>query len=1760
MRLAIAIFVFAFSGIVNAATGSPGLSWKVQYDNDGRVVRSVDPAGRPTLYAYSPATGDPLQSVTQTPPEGAPVTWRFDADGRPTAMADGVGNVTYAYDAKGQLTSVARAGAPEIHYTYDPEGRLATMRVGTFYRMAYTYDYLGRLAKVETPAGPITYDYQTGLNTVVRALPNGVKTFWKRSSNGQLEQITHGFFANRNSKKYAVLAEYTYEHGADGRISAIRENSAGAEARKTFAYDTMGRLVHATGAEGQQYSYTYDDVGNRTKATATGRPDQNCTYDWAGRLTSVDGKACSYDACGNLTNVTLDGVERQYRYQFDGRLAEARAGTETAQYRYDGYGRLVSRKAAAGETTFIPDPLSPYWQPLVMEEPGGKRTLVVWDGAVPLALVRKGAVEWLLGDHLGSVRVVADGKGKVKDEVHYDPFGQVEGGERSSLRSLGFVGFPVDVLANSYSSLARAYAPALGQFLQPDPSRRIPSGSGDSCSLYSYCDGDPVNFLDLNGAERTASELRAEFRELQFSIMQRQFEMRQHQREMFERIRQQQTEMRQQQRDMYDRLRQQSQGVGERQLAAAIKERDDFLISYPMAVAATAINLARLCAAPLDNVGVNMLSEVGGGIAEGMSASMPYKGAMDPMNNSVDNVSNVIGAARDLFSASSYAFDMGQIIRGATRERVLVGRKLYLTNDVREYELERIGNGSQIQPRFDIFRDEYMTRTNFHIDELSSRTREYLVEQAQGYVEDRAGTVARSFTRDMFVASGRPSGPSPVGGVYLGGAGTAVEGLGALQGVRLDENNNLVLIGENGSDIRMPPLRIDDVVTIFRSVYLYGEGPTVTIDPNPKDPENSAMIIRHGKATENTYVGWILYEADRLMKGYTLGVDNISQKDMVSRVPGYQDVQNTMYFGGTDPRESQKEGNWERFWIVPAAAQRFEGSRKELTLFDVPLKVKTQKMKWEGSALVDDLAGKSSPGATAFTDWFTKNYDGIAGEQYLTPPKETGITTPVPVFTELRRIALLTAIAEKLRDQGVTMPFWMRDYEVRAVPFEQYTPAMEVTRTKEDGSMVHTARIFGGVELTPETKAVHTYATVADAAKAPPEIRTEVDRSVKLAARLETAVAATSSRVDEAPLTVRRVQDTGKTYQTVSMPGAETKALGPCRMDEVDVAVPFGNGHDIRLVRSFNSFFNAKGPWGSGWALDLPRLDEIQVPGKREGSSVSYTTAYELVTPLNSVYARFSDVRPVPELKNTKLQVPDQDGTFYGLADDAPDFLKGSATRVALLKNGQEWHFSPHGDLVAIKDGGEVTGYERDGHGRVTRIVGLWGGALAAEIAITYDAQGNLLKAVGKSLEDRQAKPVEVGYAYAPTGRLAGVGSADGTVGYEYRGPLVASVTWKDPAPKAASVTMRSFEYNTQGQLTSENQGRTVLRHTITPVASGVEASVAGPDGRSSTRYDQQMRPVEAQDPDGSRTAWAYQPNGDVETTVTAPGRHKVAVLESADGRKRVVREEGSPEVAARFDDGGRLVSVAEGPRVLLTQSWRPDGQLAAAETGSQKVSLEYGERDLLSSVVVQPASPPKKEKLSWTETVHQFFFPTPPSKAATEWQETVVDSHGSPTEIKDSKGLQMKMSYDATGKLTSAIQVTPEGNSGYNVVRDAQGRVRTVNSSWGDTSYGYDGDGGLGAVVATVGGDTASVVVKDGLVRQVRGFDRGVTTFSYVNTGTIAGALAGVTCANGLKLAHQYDQNGLLESVVVGNRRRVRLGHDQKGRVVEYAVESVAP
>ena len=1678
----------------NGLAAESKLAWHFEYGDRDLVVRTIDPANRVTGFAYEGPTNGPFRSVTMTPPEGKKVSWRFDDFGRLARMIDGEGTTEYGYDGHSRLKSAGRTGGPLVGLDYDLSDRVTQLRVGDFYRVEYEHDFLGRLIKMKTPAGEVRYEYWTGQGTVVRILPNGVKTFWKRDGNGELLEITHGFFKKPGDKQYSILGEFAYKHGANGRITEVQERGMQGKFSRQYRYDQMGRLTDATGQAGREFHCNYDPLGNRISATVSGRPEQVFTHDWAGRLTAMDGQPCQYDACGNLAEATIGGTARQYGYHPDGRLAEMRAGNETVQYRYDGSGRLVVRKNAQGETRFVPDPLSNDWQPLVIEEAGGKRTLVIWDGAMPLALVRNGEVEWLLHDHLGSVRLATDGKGEVTRQCDYDPFGQWIEAKGGVTLTTGFAGLFWDEAACAYLTAARAFSPVFGGFMQPDPVKSVPTEGTQVSSLYAYCGSDPVNWVDRDGAERSAAEIRQEMSDWQSAMREQQSRMRAQQSEMRERL----SRMRWEQREMMERLR----GVGARQLAQVVHDRNEYVGRvYPLTLASMHY---RVIGEALGNLPVGTVGFLGKGLAgaatglgKGLMPSeiAENQGRGQSFKQCVENAKNIVDGVK---TVRAY---FGGGVDGAVSSLGNAG----------------IGRGMKM-----------------------------LAE----HVSTPLTTLA---TKSM-----RGHAPSPVGGVYLGGAGGTIDGLGNVKGVRLDDNGNLVLIGESGGDIKLPPLRVDDVVTVFRSVYLNGEGPTVTIDPNPKDPEKLPMVIVHSEATKDTYVGWVLYEADRLMKGYTLGKDNITKKEIESRVEGYSKVLDTMYFGAEPsrkepagagagnlwinygnrvPTDKEAGGTWERFWIVPAEANRFEGPQKELSLFDVPLKVKTQKMKWEKKELVDDLKGKSSPGANAFTAWFTRNYDAIAAEQYLMPPPETGMSEPVPVFAELRRIALMTAIAEKLRDQGEPLPFWMRDYEVQKVTFEHETPGMEVAKEKEAGNMVRMARIYGGVELSPESKAVKVYGSSAEVAKTAPERRVEVNRGIKLARDLEKVVAEAPRTEAAKPFAVQRVTSSGGDYQTVAVPSATTVALDPCQMDEDDIAAALPGGREIRLTRSFNSFFDPKGEWGRGWTMNLPKLQAVRIAKSREDGKVLYATCYELLTPLNSVYARFKEVRPVAKLDGAKLQVPDQECMFYGLGDGHPKFLQNTPTLVLLLKDGKEWHFAESGELIAIQDGPQLTVYKRRSDGRVTQVAGMLGGTLRARIDLEYNHQGTLAKATAVTLDEGETKAQEVTYGYGDSGRLAEVGLSEGTKSYEYKGTWVANVSFSQKGASGGPEILRSIEYNARGQVVSDKSGDANITHAVVVVAGGLESTVSDDRAgtKASTRYDLRMRPVEEIGTDGNRTQWVYPQGGGTEMTVKKADNRTVKVVDSADGRERIIAEEGSTPITAHFDEGGRLTRVLEEGKPVLTQEWRSDGQLARTVSGTQGATFQYGQEKMLRSILLHPANAGEK---------------------VVDWQETKVDGHGRPVEISDCNGLAVSLKYDDSGALTSTTEKTADGVRSYSVKRGAGGQVQSVNTSWGDMECSYDEAGAIRRVIRTRGNQAATTDFKQGRVSLTTDFDGGQTAFDYAVDGAEKGKLERLTYPNGLGLEYAYDGGGRLATVSMGTESRIRLNYDVKGRMAEFALE----
>jgi RHS repeat-associated protein len=105
-------------------------------------------------------------------------------------------------------------------------------------------------------------------------------------------------------------------------------------------------------------------------------------------------------------------------------------------------------------------------------------------------------------DHLGSVMLQTDERGEAISHSVYEPFGARRQG---TSEPYAFTGREWEVDTGLYDFYARAYDPALGRFLSPDPSsfEKPEVGIPDPQLLnpYSYARNSPVNYVDPDGRD-----------------------------------------------------------------------------------------------------------------------------------------------------------------------------------------------------------------------------------------------------------------------------------------------------------------------------------------------------------------------------------------------------------------------------------------------------------------------------------------------------------------------------------------------------------------------------------------------------------------------------------------------------------------------------------------------------------------------------------------------------------------------------------------------------------------------------------------------------------------------------------------------------------------------------------------------------------------------------------------------------------------------------------------------------------------------------------------------------------------------------------------------------------------------------------------------------------------------------------------------------------------------------------------------------------
>ncbi len=1724
------------------ALGS-GLTWEWEYDSEDRLTKVLGPGGVVTRVSYSLSGEEPMEGSEASSSR----VFAHDEYGRLLRATDSDGEVSFGYHATGMPAEVHSTGAPVIRYFYDVKDRLTEMRIGDA-AIRYSYDYLGRPAAVATPVGAITFSYDRGSNRFVRRLPNGVRTVREYDDEGKLTELIHV-----DANNY-VIAEFVYAYRPDGLIAGIVENTQGRPERACrYEYDLMQRLI-AVGCEGagRSYRYRYDELGNLAEAETEGAPPLSLENDPTGALISHSRGEARVDDRGHIRQLPGQAGAIDYDFNLTGDLAGARA--QSIQYRYNALGLLAGRSFDGKEAAYLPDPFANGWQPLWRRSSDGKEAVVIWDGAVPLVELEGDQVRFRLEDHLGSVRAEVDRRGNIVAWHDYSPFGAPEdAGIGNDLRP-GFAGLYWDPGAQVYHAMARAYDPGTARFLQPDPQLRLPEASKLSHSLYAYCGGDPVNFVDRSGAQAVPTNPDWIWWNAFFSDVAR---------HLFDATRAKQVLATLSERHL-------ANARGSAIAAATTATLLDIVGGYIPGTPAS-INQGRA------QLAWSLLFLGGGRVFPGAVTVLRGFSYGRTAGSAVINASegNDTGALLDL---TSMGLNVGSGAAGEALTRNFRGGFQYEFAFIpgaaqREAWYSMLSSVAPLSQTFDLGRLAYPGPQDIALSlpgaavgseggilppgVLASTT-------GPGKRGGRGGGITRPPSwrrpgRQGGLPPGpqpRPGGrpppgsggrsrfsPSPVGGVYLGGSGAALEGLGELKGVAIDETTGrLVLIGSDEQRTNLPPLRLDDLVTVFRGVYDHGESPSVTIDPDERNPKGPIMHVKHGPGTEGTYVGWILFESDRIMKTYQLGRDNVTREIVRSQVPEHSETVDLVFFG--DPADGRRESSWERFWIVPAAVNRFDAASGDLSLFELPLKVNTQKMRWEGGKLVDDEDGESSVGALTFRTWFSEHFDEIADEVLVTPPPGSAIDSPVAVFHELRRIAVIAAVAERLRDQGQTMPVWMRDYSVAPFPVPETTPSLTLERSRERNSGRRVANIYGGVNLAPADNDVRVYTEeqAADATLVRAEDLPFVTASIREASELVLGIP--QVRTGDALGKVKTIVLPGTgapsapTLLAAALPGGDSRALGPNRQTVTDLDVPIGVGRSIRLTRSYNSFFDPSGVLGKGWTLDLPRLLMTPVPVTRDGKRSEYRVVPTLISPLGSWDIRF-DRREIVESYGVEMYVAQDHPEITGLTGGRSAILDSETDQV-LFRDGTEWHFDDDERLVLVQRDGTATRYVRDSAGRIGQLVGYVGTNAVAEIRLAYDQKGRIVQATPGQADflQRQAPAAvsDVHFEYDGDGRLAevtqarrGAGrSADGEYSYSYGGRRLTSIE--------SGMMDLSFGYDDRGVLLWEEQDARRANFAVLETEQGtVVTQETEGTAPSEWTYDARMQPVKVELDERRTVTWEYGANHAVVETMSQDGEPLLTRTTSQDGRTETVTLKDGPDYTAIRDARWRPTGFFIDDAPAAEFEWEADGTLQRIKTEGTEVH-------------------PRRHEDGWPNGV-LISAPMESGTTTTEWLEEEWDVMGRPTRITDSSGFEYAIAYNDQGRLRTYGRVLEDGSVvGADLTYRSDGRIADVQSSWDRERRQYGEDGVLRRVEIEREG-VASVTTYDAQGRQATelAFDGGTTTWQY-DSDAAGAPLAALELPNKLRVDYVSG-----DDAVATPSRGINLGpasvntvSDARGRVIK--------
>ncbi|WP_160311288.1 RHS repeat domain-containing protein, partial [Streptacidiphilus anmyonensis] len=455
------------NGLLLAAGGNADYVVATSYDQVGRILsRTLGdyPYQLVQQNLYDAASGRVSNTFTDTTAGQSTVN-----TGQLNTYS--IDDVSYTYDAAGQLTSTADLQNWTVSGSYQPGPQARDLQ-------CYTYDYAGRLTSAWADKGDQTPSATTNLNSPTTAT-------------GALGSCASSTSNNppANASSLGGPAPYWQSYGFDAggsltgdRSSVTDHDPTGNTAKdttRTSTYPAAGSTgpnllssVTATGGTTGTDSYGYDAAGNTTTRTLAAGPKQTLTWDPEGHLATVTDSS------------TTPATTSSYLYDADGNQLIRRDNALTTLYLGSTELQLNTKTGAMTGNRYYDYP-----------------------GAPSIVAASSGALTYEIANNQGTGSTTVNATtGQVLARRYFKPYGDPRGTAATTWPDdHTFLGKTTDTSTALVDVGARKYDPTTGRFISADPV--FQPGQPQSIGGYAYAGDDPVSSSDPTGLSPTWQQI-----------------------------------------------------------------------------------------------------------------------------------------------------------------------------------------------------------------------------------------------------------------------------------------------------------------------------------------------------------------------------------------------------------------------------------------------------------------------------------------------------------------------------------------------------------------------------------------------------------------------------------------------------------------------------------------------------------------------------------------------------------------------------------------------------------------------------------------------------------------------------------------------------------------------------------------------------------------------------------------------------------------------------------------------------------------------------------------------------------------------------------------------------------------------------------------------------------------------------------------------------------------------------------------------------